>query len=391
MSGWPLERAVPEHVGLDARRLQTVDRLMAAWIAEGRIAGGVTLVARHGRIAHLGVQGWADLARRTPLRDDTLFRIYSMTKPITCAATLMLYEEGRFLLDDPVRSYLSECAEFRVRVKGADGADELVRPKRDVTIHDLLTHLGGLTYECALQARKEGWTLAEFLRRFVQVPLAHHPGERWLYSASHDVLGRLIEVLSGRPLDAFLEERVFRPLGMTDTFFHVPAEKRDRLATLYTEDAEGRLTSEVDPWFAFEAPPPGQPCFFSGGGGLVSTAGDYLRFCLMLLNNGAWNGVRLLGRKTVELMTADHLPPDHPPIEPFKFGYGLGVSVLRSLGEKQGLGSIGEFGWGGAASTEAWVDPREDLVSIILLQLRPARPHSFTKLFKHAVYQAIAD
>ena len=383
----------PAELGLDADRLKRISTVVQGFVDAGEVAGGVTLVARHGGIAHRGVFGKADLENDAPMRDDTLFRIYSMTKPITSVATLMLYEECRFLLDDPVKNYLPEFAEVRVKVKGADGADELVRPRRDVTIHDLLTHLGGLSYDVVMEARRTGMTTQEFLRRFVQCPLLHHPGEKWAYSASCEVLGRLIEVLSGQTLDVFFEERIFRPLGMTDTFFHVPPEKRDRLAVLYTPDAQGRLVRREPEWaeFPYTPPGPGETRFLSGGGGLVSSASDYLRFCLMLLNGGAWNGVRLLSRKTVELMTSDHLPPGHPPIEPFKFGFGLGVSVLRRLGEKQGLGSVGEFGWGGAASTEAWVDPAEDLISIVMFQLTPGPRRNHTKLFKHAVYQAIAD
>lgn len=391
VSRWPLEMMDPEELGFDPKRLQRIDQVVQGFVDAGEIAGGVTLVARHGGIAHRGVFGKADLENNVPMRDDTLFRIYSMTKPITTVATLMLFEECRFLLDDPVKNYLPEFAEVRVKVKGADGADELVRPRRDVTLHDLLTHLGGLSYDLVMEARRSGMTTEEFLRRFVQCPLLHHPGEKWSYSASCEVLGRLIEVLSGQALDVFFEERIFRPLGMTDTFFHVPAEKRSRLAVLYMPDETGRLVPKPDAVFAYEPPAAGETRFLSGGGGLVSSTSDYLRFCLMLLNDGAWNGVRLLSRKTVELMTCDHLPPGHPPIEPYKFGFGLGVSVLRSLGEKQGLGSVGEFGWGGAACTEAWVDPAEDLISIVMFQLWPSARRNFTKRFKHAVYQAIAD
>lgn len=393
VSRWPLEIVDPSELGFDPDRLKRIDQLVQGFIAAGEIAGGVTLVARHNGIAQLGVYGRADIERDTPMRDDTLFRIYSMTKPITSVAALMLFEECRFLLDDPVKRHLPEFADVRVKVRRSDGGEELVPPRRDVTIHDLLTHLGGLSYESAMEARRAGMPLEEFVRRYAQRPLVCHPGERWNYSAGTEVLARLIEVLSGRALDAFFEERIFRPLGMTDTFFFVPPEKMDRLATLYALDSNGRLTPK-EPEVAirpFTPPGPGETRFLSGGGGLVSSTSDYLRFCLMLLNEGSWNGVRLLSRKTVELMTSDHLPPGHPPIEPYKFGFGLGVSVLRSLGEKQGLGSVGEFGWGGAASTEAWVDPKEDLIAIVMFQVMPAVRSHHAKLFKHAVYQAIAD
>ncbi len=391
LSQWPMELTTPEEVGMDSRRLDVVARLMDSWIQERRIAGGIVLAARRGLIAYRRVFGWADIEREIPMRDDTLFRLYSMTKPITCVATLMLYEECHFLLDDPVKWYMPDFANVRVRVKGADGADELVRPCRDITIHDLLTHTAGLGYDLVWEARKQGWTTEEFVRRVAQIPLYFHPGEKWHYSSAHDVLGRLIEVLSGQSLNVFFEERIFRPLGMTDTFFHVPPEKKSRLATLYKHDAEGKLIVQTEEDLLIDPPPPGASDFFSGGGGLIASTSDYLRFCQMLLNDGAWDGTRLLSRKTVELMRTDHLPPGHPPIQPYKFGYGLGVSVLRSLGEKQGLGSVGEFGWGGAACTEAWIDPQEELITLVMLQLRPSSPQYFTKKIKHAVYQAIAD
>ncbi len=389
-SHWPMELTEPEKVGLDGRRLGAVARLMDSWVEEGLLAGGIVVVARRGLIAYRKTFGWADRERRLPMRDDTLFRIYSMTKPITCAATLMLYEEGRFLLDDPVKEFLPELADVRVRVQGADGADELVRPRRAITIHDLLTHTSGLGFDLIWQAWKEDWTTEEFVRRAAQLPLHFHPGEKWQYSFAHDVLGRLIEVISGQSLDRFFEERILAPLGMTDTFFHVPPDKRSRLAVLYTWEAPGRLAVQAQEDIPIDPPAPGAAHFLSGGGGLISSTSDYLRFGLMLLNDGVWDGVRLLSRKTVELMRTDHLPPGHPPIQPYKVGYGLGVSVLRSLGEKQEIGSVGEFGWGGAAATEAWMDPVEKMVTLVMLQLRNC-PAPYTKKIKHAVYQAIAD
>lgn len=393
VSRWPLEIIEPSELGFDPDRLKRIDQLIERFVAAGEISGGVTVVARHNGLAQLGVYGRADIEHDKPMRDDTLFRIYSMTKPITSVAALLLFEESRFLLDEPVKQYLPEFADVRVKVVRPDGTEALIPPRRDVTIHDLLTHLGGLSYQSAMEARRAGTPLAEFVRRYAQRPLVSHPGERWNYSAGVEVLARLIEVLSGLSLDAFFEERIFRPLNMTDTHFLVPPEKMDRLATLYAVDADGQLTPK-EPEIAicpYTPPKPGETRFLSGGGGLVSSASDYLRFCLMLLNGGSWDGVRLLSRKTVELMTADHLPPGHPPIEPYKLGFGLGVSVLRRLGEKQGLGSVGEFGWGGIASTEAWVDPAEDLIAIVMFQVIPAARSNLTKLFKHAVYQAIAD
>ncbi len=359
---------------------------MRRFVENRWLAGGITLVARHERLVHHECFGWMDVERNVPMRPDALFRIYSMTKPITSVAVLSLYEQGAFMLDDPLHAYLPEFATVKVRQAGPDGAEELVPPRRALTIHDLLTHTGGLTYEYVHEAAAAGRTLAEFVPEYCQRPLACHPGERWVYGASHDVLGRLVEVASGQSLDVFLQERIFGPLGMVDTGFWVPEEKRARLCALYTnEPGQTTIVRQVEPEGAFLRP----PAFLSGGGGLVSSTADYLRFASMLLHDGALAGVRVLGRKTVELMRQDHLPPDMGCIQPYKFGYGLGVSVLRSLAEKQGIGSVGEFGWGGAASTEFWVDPQEDMITMVMLQLMPKHAMGLTKKIKDAVYQAL--
>jgi CubicO group peptidase (beta-lactamase class C family) len=403
-SAWPLERSDPQAVGLCPHRLGRVGDLVRRFVEEGRVPGVVTLVARRGRIAHLETVGCMDLAARRPMRDDAIMRIYSMSKIITSTAALMLMEEGRFQLVDPVCKYLPEFKEVRVSVKGADGKDELVRPRRDVTIHDLLTHTAGLTYELIHEARKEGLTLKAFVEEFCKRPLRRHPGEVWDYSAATDVLGRLVEVVGGLPFDEFLQRRIFGPLGMADTAFWVPPEKVDRLANLYRYGKSGKLAiaGEDEPaYLPILAPPK----LSSGGGGLLSTTSDYLRFALMLLNKGAacgpgraaggesgqTAGARLLGRKTVELMTSDNLPAGHPPLGVNNLGFGLGVEVLRRLGEARKLGSVGEFGWGGAACTQVWIDPAEDMVSMIMLQLLPGGPFPIMNLFKQTVYQAIVD
>jgi len=375
-------------VGLCSRRLGRVGELMRRYVGDGRIAGVITLAARRGRIAHLECLGSMDLERGRPMREDALFRIYSMTKIVTSVAVLMLLEEGHFLLAEPVRRFLPEFADLRVSVTGADGREERVRPRRDVTIHDLLAHLGGLSYDCIHEARDAGRTLQEFITEFCKRPLLHQPGTTWAYSASTDVLGRVIEVVSGRPFDDFLRERVFEPLGMVDTGFWVPPEKADRLASIYKPDADGRLVLCEDP---AASPYLAKPALPSGGGGLVSTTSDYLRLALMLLGHGALGDVRLLGRKTVELMTQDHLPAGHPALEVNDRGFGLGVSVVRRLGETKQISSVGEFGWGGAACTQVWIDPAEEMVSMIMLQLRPAEKFPLMDLFKHTVYQAIVD
>lgn len=384
---WPLEMTAPEGVGLSSQRLERVASLMNGWVSTGIIAGGVSLVARHDKIAHLECFGMMDAEAGTPMRDDAIFRIYSMSKPITCAAVLALYEESAFFLDDPVKKFIPEFAKLKVKEIDPDGRERLVELKRDVTIHDLLTHTGGLTYETVHDAPAAGWDLAAWIPAFCEVPLSHQPGEKWQYSASNDVLGRLVEIASGKPLDVFLEERICAPLGMTDTAFYVPPDKQNRLAAIYDQTEDGKIVRKT----VEDRPYTEKPVFLSGGGGLVSTTSDYLRFCLMLLGDGAFQGSRILSRKTVELMRQDHLPPGHSGIVPFKFGYGLGVSVLRSLAEKQGIGSVGEFGWGGAACTDAWIDPQEDMISLIMMQLRPTLPMRLTKKIKVAFCQAIAD
>jgi len=391
--GWPLERCEPQAVGMCPRRLGRVGELIGRYIEEGRIAGAVTLAARRGRIAHLQCHGLMDLEKRIPMRDDAIFRIYSMTKIVTSAAVLMLVEEGRFLLAQPVSQFLPEFKQLRVAVKGADGQEELVRPRRELTVHDLLTHTGGLSYDLIHEARDQGWTLKRFVEEFCRRPLRRHPGELWDYSAATDCLGRLVEVVGGKPFEDFLQERIFGPLGMADTAFWVPPDKADRLAAWYKPDEAGKLVPVMqlgDNSPAVGRPFLEKPALPSGGGGLVSTTSDYLRFALMLLWKGALGEVRLLGKKTVELMTSDHLPPGHAALDNHR-GFGLGVSVARHLGELRQIGSVGEFGWGGAACTQAWIDPAEDMVTIIMTQLLPKEKAWFLDQFKQAVYQAVVD
>lgn len=387
-SAWPVERAEPEAVGLCSKRLGRVGDVARRFVDEGRAAGIISLVARRGRLAYLDCAGRMDIAGREPMRETAIFRIYSMSKPITSVAALMLMEEGRYLLSEPVKKFLPEFALLRVATTGADGREELVRPRRDVTIHDLLTHLGGLSYDCIHEARDGGRSLADFITEFCKRPLRHQPGQVWDYSASDDVLGRLIEVVTGQPFDDFLQQRIFAPLGMTDTGFWVPKKKASRLAWMTTTDDAGRLISAED---RSASPYLKKPTLPSGGGGMVSTTSDYLRFSLMLLGEGEACGVRLLSRKTVELMADDHLPAGHAALDVNRRGYGLGVSVVRRLGETQMLGSVGEFGWGGAACTQVWIDPAEDMISLLMLQHRPKDKYPLMDLFRQTTVQAIID
>jgi CubicO group peptidase (beta-lactamase class C family) len=391
---WPLPVVSPESVGLSSKRLEVATRFIETLIAERKLAGAITLVARRGGIAHLKCHGMQDIEQNVPMREDAIFRIYSMTKPIVCAAILMLYEECRLWLADPVERFLPEFADLKVAVTdpGAEpGTAPRLEPlKRDITIHDLLTHTGGLSYAkvhefSQAESGAPNSDSAAYITALCREPLLGQPGEKWRYSGSNDVLGRVIEVVSGQSLDEFLEQRIFQPLGMVDTGFFVPPEKHHRLAQIYTHNADGHIIPQT----VQDRPYLSRPAFLSGGGGLVSTTCDYLRFALALLRGGALDGQRILSPKTVELMRQDHLPPGHPPIEPFKISYGYGVSVVRSLSERQGIASVGEFGWGGAAGTNCWIDPQEDMVSMIMLQLKPSSVPMIDHRVKVAFTQAI--
>lgn len=380
---WPLPAATPARVGLCPQRLKRVDAYVDRLVAERTLAGAITVVARRGRLAHVRCHGMMDAEAKRPMREDAIFRLYSMTKPIVCVATMMLIEEGAFALHDPISRYLPPFADVQV-AEGPEGQQKLVAPRRPITIHDLLTHTGGVTY-----ALDHGFNFRAssdaFIAALAKTPLAAQPGTKWIYSASNDVLGCLIEKVSGQRLDAFLQERILKPLGMRDTAFAVPAAKRARFTALYQHDEQNRIVRRENE----DHPYLGQPTFFSGGSGLTGTAPDYLRFALMLLRGGELDGVRLLSPKTVELMRQDHLPPGHPAIEPFKFGYGYGVSVVRSLAEKQGICSVGEFGWGGAAGTNTWIDPQEDMISMVMFQIKPGKVPQLDHRIKTIITQAV--
>ncbi len=405
--------AAPEEVGLSSNRLTHIRTVMNQHVADKQIPGASGLIARHGRIAYQETFGMADMEAGKPMRMDTIHRIYSMSKPITSVALMMLYEEGKFQLNDPVAKYLPEFAKMRVGVEEKDPQTgepvlKTVPAKRPITVRDLLRHTAGLTYGVFgdtlvdreyRKARILGqMNLADFVTDLAKIPLQYEPGTRWHYSVSVDVQGRLIEVLSGKSFDQFLQERIFTPLEMNDTGFIVPASKKDRLAKLYTITKEGRLqpiktcsTREE----CYEGFPNSVPDFLhsmgmqSGGGGLTSTAYDYLRFCQMLLNKGEYEGKRLLSRKTVELMSSDNLgsiPGMGPGV-----GFGLGFAVSKAPGEAGMMGSPGEFNWGGAAGTKFWIDPKENLIGIFMIQILPHTGLEYGSEFRVLTYQSIAD
>lgn len=402
-----LDPCRPEDVGLGTERLARISGWMRRQIETRRSAGMVTLVWRRGRTAFLGLEGKADLARGTPMQADTIFRIYSMTKPLTSTAIMMLYEEGRFQLDDPVSRFVPAFKGQRVFVGGSRGKLETVPANRDVTFRDLLTHTSGLTYgfmeatpvdalyrSGKVDFQTQDTSLKEIVEAAAALPLIAQPGTRWNYSISTDVLGYLVEVISGQPFETFLLERVIKPLGLVDTDFHVPPPKHGRLAANYTPDGNGGLQLIDDPATSRYLKP---RRVNSGGGGLVSTASDYARFCRFLLGKGALDGVRLLGRKTVELMTRNHLGGDMADMGTPRFsettyegiGFGLGFSVMIDPAKAQIVGTPGEHAWGGAASTAFWVDPAEDMFVVFLTQVMPSSAYPFRRELRVLTYQAV--
>jgi CubicO group peptidase (beta-lactamase class C family) len=398
----PLPSVAPDDVGLSTAQLAEIDSLMHSYVSKGKLAGIVILVAREGKVAHAGIYGQMDIETGQAMRRDALFRIYSMTKPITGVALMTLYDEGRFQLDDPVAKYLPNFDKIKV-FAGKDGDTiKLADLTRPVTVRDLMCHTAGLAYglsratpvdEMYSEARLLDRTkdLDSMMERLLKIPLAVQPGQKWMYSIAVDVQGKLIEALSGKPLDEFLAEKVFRPLAMKDTAFFVPADKLDRLTVNYGTK-EGRL-SPVDgsrtSQFATK------PALLSGGGGLISTADDYLRFAQMMLNRGELDGVRILKPETVELMTRNHLAEDLVPIMlgPLPMantGFGLDFAVRVSTGGGEPAGSLGEYGWGGAASTQFFVSPRENVICIGMTQYMPATMSYFQEARKK-LYSAVLE
>ncbi|HXA99375.1 MAG TPA: serine hydrolase domain-containing protein [Steroidobacteraceae bacterium] len=395
MTSSPLPVTTPEDIGLSSAALSRLGTVLSGEVANGRLPGAVALVARRGRVAFFESFGRRDPANGAPLAKDAIFRIYSMTKPIVSVAAMMLWEAGRFLLSDPIGKYLPELADLKVAVqRGAEIG--LVPAARPITIQDLLRHTSGLTYEfrgngpvhkmyMAAKIYNRHQSNADQVATLGKMPLLHQPGSQWEYSRSTDVVGRLIEVLSGLSLGEYLERNILAPLGMIDTAFHVPTSDHERLAEAFAKDPD--TGAGVQLINVKEA-----PGFESGGGGLVSTAGDYARFLQMLLNHGRLDGVRLLSRKTVELMTADHLGPitGAPDLLLPGYGFGLGFAVRLQAGISPVPGSIGQYFWGGLAGTTFWVDPAEQLFALMLIQA-PGQRDYYRNLFRDLVYAAFAD
>jgi CubicO group peptidase (beta-lactamase class C family) len=397
-SGLPMASA--ESVGMSTERLRRIDAFTQRYIDEQMVAGTVTLVARKGKVVHLSAQGMKDVERNQPMSTDTIFRMASMTKPIASVALMMLYEEGWFQLDDPIANWLPEFSNMMIEVENTDGSVRLEPAQTAITFTHMLTHTAGLMnsyrgdiprYSQAAAVRGEE-NLDSWTRRIAQLPLRYEPGTRWEYSAATSVVGRLVEVISGVDLDTFLRDRIFQPLQMNDTYFYLPADKVNRFATLYGPDASNgnrmQLTEVGDERSNYVAEPRN---FFSGAGGLVSTAHDYVRFQQMMLNGGELDGVRLLGRKTVELIFANHTGDLPLWLSGPGMGFGLGYSVVLDRAVAHTSDSEGSVSWGGAFGTLFWVDPAEELVAIILTQIRPYSHIKIREGFHNVVNQAIVD
>ena len=427
-----IELTSPETVGLCADRLRRIASHFNRYVDDGKLPGYLVLVARRGQAAYLHHYGSRDVEAGLAVAQDTIFRIYSMTKPIVSTGVLLLYERGLLQLDEPASVYIPGFARLEVFESGDAESCQTVPPEREMTIRDLLTHTSGLTYghlrahPLDAMYRRRGllekdMSLAAFVDQLKELPLLFSPGARWNYSVATDVLGHIIEVVSGQPLDHFLADEVFAPLGMVDTGFSVSEDQSDRFAANYEREGAGFRLSDRPGESAYLR----KPKLLSGGGGLVSTVGDYLRFSQMLLNKGVSVGARILGRKTVELMTSNHLPgngdlsgmgyvlqSDTRPegvgmglgarhnlrrgglrtqTRHDGVGFGLGGYVLLDPAAAQILGSVGEFGWGGAASTTFWIDPREDMTAIFLTQLMPSSSYPIRRELRVLANQAIVD
>ena len=373
--GQTLPAAKPENVGMSAERLARLTEGMKSLVDQGRLAGVVTMVARHGKVVEFEAAGKRSIAADLPMQKDSIFRIYSMSKPITGVAMMMLFEEGRWQLNDPVAKYIPEFANLKVFALDAKGNMTLVDQTHPMTMRELMSHTAGFSYGYfsntpvdKLQREANVLdvtnTLDEFIKRVAKLPLNAQPGSEWHYSISVDIQGYIVQKLSGMPFDEFLEKRIFKPLNMVDTAFYVPAQKLKRFAEMYDYDESGKfhvLTGGLNHDYA------AKPAFSSGGGGLVSTATDYMRFCQMLLNGGQLNGVRLLSPRTVELMRTNVLAPSMTTLSPGA-GFGLDFAVYTDVVAAGGYYGKGTFYWGGAAGTWFWIDPTDDLIVIGMIQ-----------------------
>lgn len=403
-----MQLSTPESAGLSTERLGRLATYMEALVKGNRVPGIMTYIQRRGKAVHLGKYGLMDIEAGRPMQENGIFRIYSMTKPITSVAAMILVEEGRLSLSDPVSQFIPAFAKTKVWV-GTNALGLILADQQPpMNIHHLLTQTSGLSYgpffdppmdevyhQLGQGPIPRNQTLEEFMDRLAALPLVFQPGTRWRYSLATDVLGCVVQVVANMPLADFMKERIFKPLGMVDTDFVVPPNKLNRLAPIYTSEAlyDPQLIPQAEVTFVGDVTVPTAGAL--GGAGLVSTLADYLRFCECLLKQGAYDGGRLLSRKTVELMTANHIPDSMMPIymgpEQRDHGFGLGLRVTTHLGQARKLSSVGEFGWDGAASTFFLIDPAEELILLLMTQYLPVSPYSMNGMFRNLAYQAIID
>ncbi len=402
-----LPKASPKSVGLSPDRLDRITAVMQEHVDDGLLAGAVAMVAREGKVAYFQCAGMQDREKKIEMKPETIFRIASMSKAITSVAVMMLYEEGKFQLKDPVSKFIPEFAEVKVLASANDASAQngLVPAKRPITIRHLLTHTSGLTYQWDTRVGdqyaeagithgliQDGDLLADDMKRLARIPLVHQPGEAFTYSLSTDVLGRVVEVASGMPFDEFLQKRIFAPLRMKDTGFRLPKEKVSRLAAVYAPDATGGLKRLPDGAIgegsmkaSVTYPYEGTHNYRSGGGGLCSTVPDYARFIQMMLNGGELDGVRLLSRKTVEMMSSDQVGELGPGS-----GFGLGFGITRNLREGE-LTSVGAYRWGGYWYTTFFIDPAEKMIGVCMAQISPSGKATLNDQFEALAHQAIID
>lgn len=426
-----MDRVNPELVGISSSRLNCINRLIAAYVDTSKISGAISLVARRNKLVHFECYGNMDIAANKPMRHDTIFRMYSMTKPVTAVAMMMLYEQGHFQLDTPVSVFIPGFKDLEVFESGTVESYKTVKPQREMRIADLLSHTSGLTYDfmntspvdalyraSGIQGSHADGTLQDLVDKLSRMPLLFSPGTRWNYSLSSDVVAYLVQTISGIRFDEFVKKYIAQPLEMTDADFYVPQEKHDRFAANYTHIdlvpanqkmhfsqymSAGRDADLKQPLILIDNPRSGRfsspRTFHSGGGGLVCTAQDYLNFLQMLLNRGNFKGEQLLSPKTVDLMTANHLPGDLESLNMPGFsetslagiGFGLGFGVMLDSVKANILGTSGEYHWGGGANTMFFVDPEEELIAMFLTQLLPSTAYNIRREFRVAVYQAIVE
>jgi CubicO group peptidase (beta-lactamase class C family) len=424
-----MKKAQPESIGLSSIRLNHINELISSYIESNKIAGAITLVARHNEVAHFECHGKMDLEANKLMREDTIFRMYSMTKSVTSVAMMMLYEQGYFQLDTPVSEFIPEFKNLEVFDSGTVDHFKTVKPERQMTIVDLLCHTSGLTYDfmnaspvdamyraAGIQGSHADGTLQDLIIKLAKMPLLFSPGTRWNYSLSSEVVAYLVQTISGERFDKFVKKNIAKPLGMEDTDFYVPKDKQDRFSANYTHidlipiDQKKQFSQYVTTKFdsnkekkliLIDDPKSGRfsspRTFYSGGGGLVSTASDYLKFAQMLLNKGHFNKKQILSPKTVKLMTTNHLPTDLANLSIPGFsetsqagiGFGLGFAIMLDPSKANVLGTPGEFGWGGGANTMFFVDPKEELIGILLMQLLPSTAYEIRREFRVAVYQSL--